>query len=165
MPLGSGLTGGGNNPEPFVLTIHNGNLIAGGNFTFAGGAGASRIAQWNGTIWQPMGSGMTPNHPFTSVGAMTSYDGDLVAGGNFTIAGEQVSAYLARWHDCPPCPADITGDVQIGVGDLLAVINGWGPCPAPPLTCPANIVNAGASIDRVDINDLMAVINAWGPCP
>ena len=33
----------------------------------------------------------------------------------------------------------------VGVGDLLAVISAWGPCPTPPATCPANINTAGGS--------------------
>ena len=65
------------------------------------------------------------------------------------------------------CAADIAppaGDGTVNVDDLLAVINGWGPCPAPPMACPADIAPSGGS-GTVNVDDLLAVINAWGPCP
>jgi hypothetical protein len=68
-----------------------------------------------------------------------------------------------------PCPANVvnagTSANRVDVDDLLAVIGGWGPCPAPPAPCPANIVNTGTSVNRVDVDDLLAVIGQWGPCP
>jgi hypothetical protein len=63
------------------------------------------------------------------------------------------------------CPADIVDSNSVDVDDLLAVINAWGPCPAPPNECPANIATAGKGPEAVDVNDLLAVINAWGACP
>jgi hypothetical protein len=67
------------------------------------------------------------------------------------------------------CLADIVtsgGSANVvDIDDLLAVISGWGPCPAPPAPCPANIATTGASATVVDIDDLLAVISAWGPCP
>ena len=59
----------------------------------------------------------------------------------------------------------VGSDGEVNIDDLLAVISAWGPCPAPPALCPANIVTAGASATVVDIDDLLAVISAWGPCP
>jgi hypothetical protein len=60
-------------------------------------------------------------------------------------------------------PADINGDGVVGIDDLLAVINGWGACPAQPDTsgCSADI-NAPAGNGIIDIDDLLMVINAWG---
>ncbi len=63
------------------------------------------------------------------------------------------------------CPADVappSGDGLVNVNDLLAVINGWGPCalPCPPY-CTADINHDCV----VNVNDLLAVINAWGVCP
>lgn len=60
----------------------------------------------------------------------------------------------------PPCPSDTNGDQVVNVDDLLAVINGWGPCPPTP-GCPGDITADG----NVNVDDLLAVINAWGPCP
>ena len=67
------------------------------------------------------------------------------------------------------CPTNVvntaTSANRIDVDDLLAVISGWGACPASPAACPANVVNTGTSVDRVDVDDLLAVIGAWGNCP
>jgi hypothetical protein len=58
------------------------------------------------------------------------------------------------------CPADINADGEVDVDDLIAVILGWGPCPAPPAPCLPDIDRSGS----VDVDDLIAVILAWGPC-
>ncbi len=50
--------------------------------------------------------------------------------------------------------ADVNGDGAVNVDDLIAVILGWGPCPAP---CPADVNNSGT----VDVDDLIAVILNW----
>lgn len=68
--------------------------------------------------------------------------------------------------ECEICVADIAprgGDGTVNAGDLLLVINTWGPC-ADPNNCPADIAPAGGN-DTVDVDDLLAVINAWGSCP
>jgi hypothetical protein len=57
---------------------------------------------------------------------------------------------------------DITGDGNVDVDDLLAVINGWGPCPAPPDACAADIAPGGGGDGAVDVDDLLMVINNWG---
>lgn len=64
----------------------------------------------------------------------------------------------------PPqmCSGDINHDLTVNVQDLLAVINGWGPCPQPcPPTCPADVT--GNCL--VNVQDLLAVLAAWGACP
>jgi hypothetical protein len=62
-------------------------------------------------------------------------------------------------------PATDTGG---GVGcenapeDLPFIIRGT---PVGGNPCPANIVNTGTSVNKVDVDDLLAVISQWGPCP
>ena len=62
-----------------------------------------------------------------------------------------------------PCPiGDLTGDLSVNVEDLLAVIAAWGPCPAEPTPCPADIVDD----QIVNVADLLAVISHWHTwCP
>jgi len=83
-----------------------------------------------------------------------------ISDASFTLTGTPLSA---------PCPANIvnsgTSANVVDVDDLLAVISGWGPCPAPPEACPANIVTTGTSAASVDVDDLLAVISSWGLCP
>jgi hypothetical protein len=61
-------------------------------------------------------------------------------------------------------PADITGDGQVNIDDLLRVINNWGACAAQPDTtgCPADIAPVPAGNGVVNIDDLLFVINNWG---
>jgi hypothetical protein len=94
--LGSGMSGG-RWSMVFVLTVYNGELIAGGNFTTAGGVAASNIARWDGSSWHPLGSGMTGGEDYTYVYALTVYNGELIAGGWFTTAGNVNSQGIARW--------------------------------------------------------------------
>jgi hypothetical protein len=59
------------------------------------------------------------------------------------------------------CLADVNHDNQVNVDDLVAVILGWGACPAPPALCEADINADGL----VNVDDLIAVILGWGECP
>ena len=87
-PLGSGM-----NDYVYALTEYNGELIAGGVFTTAGGVTCNYIARWNGSVWQLLGSGM--NGP---VNALMEYNGELIAGGCFTTAGGVQCNNIARWN-------------------------------------------------------------------
>jgi hypothetical protein len=84
--------GSGTNGAVLALTEYNGELVAGGSFTTAGGNPANRIARWNGFFWWPMDSGMD-----LPVLALAVYNGELIAGGNFTLAGGLGVSFLARW--------------------------------------------------------------------
>jgi hypothetical protein len=102
----------------YALTVYNDELIAGGDFTTVGGVSASRIARWNGTTWQPLGSGMSINYPYVTayVYALTLYNDELIAGGQFNAGGS--ASDIARWNGAswqaldggiPPhgmCPCD-----------------------------------------------------------
>src|SRR5205823_2796401 len=57
------------------LTTHDNELVAGGTFTYAGGSIANRIAHWNGSGWQPFGSGVS-----SQVNALAVYNGEPIAG-------------------------------------------------------------------------------------
>jgi hypothetical protein len=92
--LGSGIDSGQQNDRVLAMTsLPNGDLIAGGIFTQAGGVAANNIARWNGTSWSPLGAGLP-----VAVRALASLpNGDVVAGGDFTLAGGGPTNYLARW--------------------------------------------------------------------
>jgi hypothetical protein len=64
------------------------------------------------------------------------------------------------------CIADIDCNGIVGVPDLLAVINGWGPCGRPPATCNADIAPSVTTHGdgTVGVPDLLRVINGWGMC-
>ncbi|MDG2201728.1 MAG: peptidoglycan DD-metalloendopeptidase family protein [Phycisphaerales bacterium] len=52
---------------------------------------------------------------------------------------------------------DANGDLLVNIGDLLLVINMWGPCPDPFRPCGADL-NEDL---RVDVQDLLLVIGDW----
>src|SRR5213078_1973002 len=58
---------------------------------------ANTIVRWNGTIWQPLGSGLeaSSNAPF--VRGLALYQGKLIAGGYFDSAGGVPVDDVAQW--------------------------------------------------------------------
>lgn len=114
-PLESDLAGEYSAGYVYVLSVHNGDLIAGGNFTEIGGVAAQNIARWDGTNWYPIGSG----HPYT-VDAIITYNGELCIGGNIPSYIKSdinpVGPYLVRWDGASWC--------QLGSG-LVYSDNNW----------------------------------------
>lgn len=76
-----------------LLTRSNGDLIAGGFFTSAGGASARYIARWDGTAWAALGAGTDSDVEALAVLA----SGDLIAAGQFSTAGSLVANHIARY--------------------------------------------------------------------
>jgi hypothetical protein len=92
--LGSGMgNGDGDPPRVSALAVSGGTLYAGGYFTTVGGIGANYIAQWNGSSWSALGSGM--NNAVSALGVSGS---TLYAGGDFTMAGGNPANGIAQWN-------------------------------------------------------------------
>jgi hypothetical protein len=121
------LAGGGMNATVRALAIYNGDLVAAGFFTTAGGQAANHVARWNGTSWSQVGPGL-PNTmislavlggdliagasgvfrwngtswqqlgPTISVDVMAVHNGELYAGGGFTISSGGPADHIARWN-------------------------------------------------------------------
>lgn len=74
-------------------------LYVGGAFTYAGSVQASRIAAWDGTGWEPLGSGVIYENPppYPSVTALSVFNNILYVGGLFTHAGGQPRRHIAAW--------------------------------------------------------------------
>jgi Domain of unknown function (DUF5122) beta-propeller len=118
LTLGGGMTySGTDTPGVFALTVYNGELVAGGHFTTAGGISANRIARWDGTSWRPLGTGMD-----RGVFALAEHSGSLVAGGVFSYAGDALSPSRARWDGTTWHPMGNLGEVDYVYS--LAVHNG-----------------------------------------
>ena len=88
-------------------------LYAGGDFTEAGGAGANRIAKWDGRTWSALGAGMNDR-----VFGVSSFDDGagsaLYAGGRFTEAGGVGADHIAKWDGSTwsPVGGGTNADVQ-----------------------------------------------------
>jgi hypothetical protein len=138
-----------------LAVLPNGDLVAGGDFTTAGGVPANRVARWNGSSWSAMGSGL--NNAVWTLAVLPN--GDLVAGGSFTTTGGVPAPYIARWGCvCPgrgsgACSrADWDENGVIDFNDLLAFFNTFnaqGPC--------ADLNGDGS----VDFNDFLAFMNLY----
>ncbi|CAG0953963.1 hypothetical protein PHYC_00355 [Phycisphaerales bacterium] len=77
-------------------------LVAGGQFTASGSTSASRLAAWNGTSWNPLGTGVNTSNNGGVVYALTSFDDGsgpaLYVGGYFTTAGGTPVSSVAKWN-------------------------------------------------------------------
>ena len=73
---------GANGTVHAAVTDGSGNLYIGGIFTAVGNTLANNVAQWNGSSWSALGSGMNDEVLALAVSGSTLY-----AGGDFTTAG------------------------------------------------------------------------------
>jgi hypothetical protein len=97
----------------YGVGVYNGELIAVGDFTTAGGVPANRIARWNGTQWQALGTGLNDG-----AYGLVVFDGDLYVGGDFTLAGGVPQTKgIARWDGASWHP--VAGGAFFGVSDLI----------------------------------------------
>jgi hypothetical protein len=115
-----------NNPVNALATLPNGDLVAGGSFTTAGGVSANRIARWNGTSWSALGSGLGSGVNDWVRALATMPNGDLVAGGGFTTAGGVSANRIVRWNGTSwsALGSGITGVLGPFVGALAVLPNG-----------------------------------------
>ena len=150
------------NPDPTVMAITNDgtNLYVGGDFTTAGGTGGfNNIAEWNGASWSKLGAGMSApgcslgnaNGDNANVYALTMYNGNLIAGGDFGTAGTYNTAYgIAQWTGTTwtgfsaSCGDNINSDVFcLCVSNSMLYAGGQFPNPAQYI---AEYTGAGPSM-------------------
>ncbi|UCC31334.1 MAG: hypothetical protein JSU86_03475, partial [Phycisphaerales bacterium] len=109
------------------------NDSAGGGLkSTGGGVAAERVARWDGAQWWPLGSGMDDR-----VGDLTVHNGELIAGGSFTIAGGNISAFWAR-RGRSGVLGDANGDQFAGSADFA----GWDKCASGPASADAAAVSS-----------------------
>jgi hypothetical protein len=82
-----------------AIAISGTDVFVGGSFTNAGGVpGANRIARWDGTSWNALGTGITGGF-FPAVYAIAISGNDVYVGGSFTNAGGVSGTNnIARWN-------------------------------------------------------------------
>ena len=101
-PFGSGM-----NNEVLAVTTwdtdgggpQSADLVAAGSFTTAGGIALNHIARWDGSAWEPLGSGL--NRVAWTLTTWTPDDNsknpdELIVGGDFFIAGDIPAERVAR---------------------------------------------------------------------
>jgi hypothetical protein len=117
-PIGSGMDSNVN----ALVVLPSGDLIAGGNFSTAGGNVVRRIAQLGqgSNIWLPVSTGFSGN-----VYALTVMpNGDLIAGGLFVTAGPNTVNYVARYSPGAAFWTALGGGVDNTVWSLAALPGG-----------------------------------------
>lgn len=87
----------------YALADYNNELYAGGAWSAAKGGVIRGLARFDGTDWQPVGTGIDLiNYSYpprdTLVRAMTVFNGELVFAGTFDEVGGQPMSYIARWN-------------------------------------------------------------------
>ena len=87
--------GGSFNQGVFAIGVYNGDIVVGGVFTanFTSPGTYNRIARWNGSDWVPIGDGFDNNW----VEALIEFEGELYAGGTYTVSGGNIVNRIARW--------------------------------------------------------------------
>ncbi len=111
------------------LAVWDGDLVAAGAFTSAGGVPASHMGRWDGAAWNALGAGLGGLEPFVS--DMVPLDGDLFVGGSFDTAGGQSLPHIARWDGSgwsgvgAGLPTPVIG-LAVVQGDIVALLPlGW----------------------------------------
>ena len=77
-----------------VVIDGSGAVYCGGTFTSINGVSANRVARWNGTNWQAMGSGFNGAIEKMCI----SPGGDIYAVGSFTYSGSNQRLRIAKWN-------------------------------------------------------------------
>jgi hypothetical protein len=152
--LGSGMNG-----VVYSLAFDSSwNLYAGGAFTSAGGLAVNYISKWNGTNWFALASGVSGigDGYGPSVNALAfDSSSNLYAGGDFTTAGTNYSAYVAEMllpdleaeTNRPPVLSYVSNQ-NVDELTTLIVTNTAAPgTPATPITYGFQSAPSGASID------------------
>ncbi len=76
--------------------------------------------------------------------------------------GAQGTANMIISCDEPSsCPADLTGDDQVNIDDIFAVLGLWGDCDDP---CPPYCAGDMTEDCTVNIDDIFSILGQWGPC-
>lgn len=123
--------------------------------------------------------GLTGNFACDNIGVFVTQDDDesyaidgRVLLGQFTVqAGEVVTGrlnLLTRENETfkdqeiilIDCRADLDRSRDVGFGDLLTVLGGWGACEPACDVCPPDLDGDGV----VGFQDVLVVLTAWGDC-
>ncbi len=144
--------GGASQNSVFELFSHNDALYAAGLLLdpIFSNEFMSRLSSG---VWQEVDGGMDGD-----VFAFGTLGDDLLLGGDFAIAGGDVSAFLAQLH-CSSVVGDTDGDGHVNIQDLANLLAHFGVCVPDP--------NYAANVDFdadncVTIQDLALLLAAFG---
>jgi hypothetical protein len=122
-----------------LARMPNGDIIAAGAFSRAGGLPANNIARWNGSAWSPLGGGLGSGVSGSVSALAVMPSGELIAGGLFTTAAGAPANFIARWNGSSWQP--LGGGVDDRVNTLTVL-------PSGDLFVGGAFENAGGSLSR-----------------
>ncbi len=99
----------------------------------------------------------------TSMASLGDLDGDGVgdlavgATGDDDGGNNHGAVWVLFLNGVPTCPADLDGNNDVGVKDLLILLGAWGPNPGHAADFDGN--------GEVGVPDLLVLLANWGPCP
>jgi hypothetical protein len=119
--MAGGLTGG-----PYMYSSveamlpFNGEVIAGGRFTHAGGVLSPNIAAWDGASWHALGAGLVADSQNSAVWTLAEYQGTLYAGGrSLTAPARGLARWTGgAWQEVPTPFSDDVNALAVYQGDL-----------------------------------------------
>jgi len=125
--------------------VHDEGIFVGAHLVLATGMSFPGI---------PAGSVITD---FGAEGVSIGAEGEIVAEVAFggAVAGDAVIRILLA----PTCAEDVSGDGEVGLEDVTALLADFGPCPQSG-ACAADLNGDG----QVGFPDLLKVLTAWGDC-
>lgn len=158
--LGSGVAGssgiGGSVRD--IAILENGDLIAGGSMTLAGGSPVSSIARWDGSTWSPLGAGIP-----SAVHAMLVHpNGELLVGRDATSSSNKTKVF-SRWVSDTCClgDLDLNGAVNDSDFELFVVAYNILACEDELMApgCPADL-NGDGMVDDADFQAFVVAYDA-----
>jgi hypothetical protein len=114
--------GSGMDNDVDALAVSGTTLYAGGDFSTAGGVAANCVAAWDGNAWSALGSGIGGGSfgetgPYVSVLAADG-SGHLLVGGEFSMAGTNVSPFIAQASVSGAPPGGVIQSISVGGGTV-----------------------------------------------
>lgn len=116
--IGDGLSGPGGAATIRAINIDAEGLLVGGAFTRSGTTPIDHVARWDGTQWNPLGTGANGE-----VKVIREYMGVYYVGGDFTSVGGMEASHLARWIQ-PPSGAVSVDQFEVRA-DQGSVVLDW----------------------------------------
>ena len=81
-----------------LIVASNGDVYVGGDFAQLDGVAANCVARWNGTAWNGLNMGVSNGIGSPVHTVAVASNGEVYAGGSFTVAGGIIANNVAKWN-------------------------------------------------------------------
>lgn len=108
------------NDKVKAINKYNGEIIIAGTINDYNSVALNNIARWDGTAWQPTGTGLDGE-----VKCLAVFNGELYVGGSFANAGGSPAKYIAKWNgtNWSNVGGSMTGVGYNGIRDMIVYNN------------------------------------------